>query len=139
MALSERRRRQLHAQLDDSIGAEAADSLMELVPLYPQTDLVTRSDLLSLRSDLESDAVSLRSELRGEMAELRSELRGEMAELRSDLTGEMAELRSELRGEMAELRGEMTALRGELKGEFYRWGAVVVGANTIAMVTALLT
>ncbi len=40
---------------------------------------------------------------------------------------------------MAELRGEFIGFKGEMKGEFYRWGMVVVAANAVGMVTALLT
>ena len=54
------------------------------------------------------------------------------------MRGQMAELR----GQMAELRGEMAELRGELKadiGNLYRWGAGVMAANGIAVITALIT
>jgi hypothetical protein len=99
--------------MEQIIGTDAANSLMALLPFQPADELATRSDVAAATSVL-----------RGEMAELRSELRGEMAELR---------------GEMAELRGDLVGFRGELKGDFYRWGAAVVGANTIAMITALVT
>lgn len=139
MSVTERDRRLVFDRLVEAIGPEAANSLMELLPFQPTTELVTRSDMAASSSLLRGEMAELRGDLQSQMAELRTELRGEMAELRSDLQGEMAELRAELRGEMAELRGEMAALRGELKGEFYRWGAVIVGANTIAMITALIT
>ncbi len=54
----------------------------------------------------------------------------------------MAELRAELKGEMAELRGELAELRGDFKseiGNLYRWGAGVMMANGVAVITALLT
>jgi hypothetical protein len=117
MSVTERDRRHVFAKLEEAIGLEAANSLMELLPFHPTIELVTRAD----------------------MAATSSVLRGEMSELRADLQSEMSELRADLQGEMSELRGEMVALRGELKGKFYRWGAVVVGANTVAMITALIT
>lgn len=49
--------------------------------------------------------------------------------------GEMTELRSELRGDMAEFRGEMKVEIGNL----YRWGAGIIVANGVAVVTALIT
>lgn len=96
---------------------------MQLLPLEPANQLVTRTDM-------QSNTIMLRGEmgeLRGEMAELRSELRGEMAELRADLTGQMVELRAELRGDMDRLHGSMQ-----------RMMAAALLANAVAIVTALL-
>ncbi len=120
MTVTDQQRRMLFDRLAATLGDEAANILTELLPFQPSSDLVTREDLAATTTML-----------RGEMAELRAELRGEMAGLR----GEMAELR----GEMAELRGEFIGFKGEMKGEFYRWGMVVVAANAVGMVTALLT
>ncbi len=158
MSVTDRERRHVFTMLEQAVGLEAAESMMELLPFQSSADLATRSDLnattvllqgqmAELRSELTGEMVELRTELRSEMAALKAELRGEMAtlstELRTELRSEMATLSTELRSEMvtlnAELRGEMAALRGELKGEFYRWGAVIVGANTVAVITALLT
>ncbi len=107
MAVSERDRRLLFDRLENTLGSEAADSMMELLPDRPTSQLATRDDVTAT-------AIALR---------------GEMAELR----GEMAELRGELRGEMAELRGE---LRGEIAG-LQRWGAGIVAANAVAVLMAL--
>jgi hypothetical protein len=86
MTISERDRLALYRRLQDTLGTDHADTLMELLPPTGWGDVATRADLHATAT-----------ELRGEMAELR----GEMAELR----GEMAELR----GEMAVFRGEMVA------------------------------
>ncbi len=150
MSVTDRERRHVFTMLERTLGLEAAESIMQLLPFQSSTDLATRSDLnattvllqgqmVELGSDLQGQMAELRSDLQGQMAELRSDLQGQMAELRSDLQGQMAELRAELRGEMAEIRGEMGALRGELKGEFQRWIAVGAAANAIAVVTALIT
>ena len=124
MAITEQDRRNLFNGLEDTLGPEAANNLMELLPNTPAAQLVTREDMHA------NTAL-----LHGEMAELRAELRGEMAELR----GEMAELRAELRGEMAELRGEMAAGFAAAKGETQRLVVASIAANTIAVITALLT
>ena len=50
--------------------------------------------------------------------------------------------RSDLAATTTMLRGEMAELRGELKadiGNLYRWGAGVMVANGVAVVTALIT
>lgn len=74
MAITEKDRRDLFNQLEEAIGPEPADMLMELLPNHPADELVTRTDMHAFGT-----------ELRGEMAELRSELRGEMTELRGHL------------------------------------------------------
>ncbi len=95
MTISERDRLALYRRLEDTLGTDHADTLMELLPPTGWGDVATRADLHATAT-----------ELRGEMAELR----GEMAELR----GEMGELR----GEMGELRGEIAVLRGDMVAGF---------------------
>ncbi|MCP3990563.1 MAG: hypothetical protein GY724_15905 [Actinomycetia bacterium] len=129
MAVSERDRRLLFDRLEDTLGAEAADSMMELLPDMPTSQLATRDDVTATAIALRGEM----AELRGEMAELRGELSGEMAELRAELRGEMASLAAELRGEMAELRADV---RTEIAG-LQRWGAGIVAANAVAVLAAL--
>ena len=118
MAITERDRRNLFNGLEEAIGTEPANKLMELLPNQPADQLVTRNDMHAFGTGL----------------------RAEMAELR----GEMAELRAELRGEMAELRGEMAALRSEMierfataKVETQRLIVASMAGNAIAVVAAL--
>ena len=113
MAITERDRRDLFNTLENALGSEPADKLMELLPNEPADQLVTRTDMHAFGG-----------ELRGEMAELR----GEMAELRAELRSDMAELRTELRGEMLDLRVHLQRLV-----------VAGMGANAVAVVTALMT
>ena len=85
MAITERDRRDLFNSLENALGSEPADKLMELLPNEPADQLVTRTDMHAFGG-----------ELRGEMAELRAELRSDMAELRTELRGEMLDLRVHL-------------------------------------------
>ncbi len=85
MAITERDRRDLFNTLENALGSEPADKLMELLPNEPADQLVTRTDMHAFGG-----------ELRGEMAELRAELRSDMAELRTELRGEMLDLRVHL-------------------------------------------
>lgn len=112
MVSTDRKRLLVHTQLETLLGAESADYIMEMIPIQPTTELATRSDL-------QANTIALR----GEMAALAAELRGEMADLRAELRGEMAELRSEVRKEIAGLQ---------------RWGAGVIAANAITVITVLL-
>ena len=84
MAITEQDRRDLFNGLEEAIGTEPANKLMELLPHQPADQLVTRTDMHAFGT-----------ELRGEMAELRSELRGEMTELRADITERFANAKVE--------------------------------------------
>ena len=116
MPVTEGDRHRAFTKISETMGPDVANVLMELLPLRPATELVTQGDLLAATTRLQ-----------GEMAELR----GEMAELR----GEMAELRAELRGDLALQTAE---LRNEIS-RIYRWGAGVMAANAVAVITALVT
>ena len=122
MSITEEHRRNIFNGLEEAIGTEEANHLMQLLPATPASELVTRTDMHAFGTAL-----------RGEMAELRGELRGEMAELRGELRGEMSELRGEVRTDMAALRNEMADLKGSLNR------LVIAGmvGNAIAVITAL--
>ena len=128
MSISESDRRAIYARLEPVLGEDVANNLMALLPHQPADELATRTDLHATTMTLRAEMAEMRAGLQTEMGELRSELRGEMGELRSDLRGEMAELRGELRSEMVDLRVSTQ-----------RWMSGAVAANTIAVVTALLT
>lgn len=85
MSITEEDRRNIFNGLEDAIGTEEANHLMQLLPSSPASELVTRSDMHASTTML-----------RGEMSELRAELRGEMVELRGDLRNEMVELKTGL-------------------------------------------
>ena len=68
MAITDKNRRELFDQLEATLGAEPAATMMELLPQQPASDLVTRNDM-------DRFGAELRAELRGEMAELRGEMR----------------------------------------------------------------
>ena len=83
MAITEQNRRDIFNRLEDAIGTEQANHLMELLPTSPASQLVTRTDMHAFGT-----------EIRGEMAELRDELRGEMAELRGEINTKLANAHS---------------------------------------------
>jgi len=117
MAITEQDRRDLFNGLEEAIGTEPANKLMELLPNQPTDQLVTRTDMHAFGT----------------------ELRGEMAELRAELRGEMTELRAELRGEMAELRADITERFATAKVETQRLIVASIAGNAIAVITALAT
>lgn len=109
MAITDAQRHRLHQRLEETLGTDEANTLMEHLPPVGWADVATRRDVdaaeLLTRTELRREMADLGGELRREMADLRGELRGEMADLR----GEMVELRGEMRAEMAGLRGDLTA------------------------------
>ena len=70
MAISEADRRDIFNGLEESIGTEPANKLMELLPAQPVDQLVTRADMHVFGGELRAET----AELRGEMAELRAEM-----------------------------------------------------------------
>jgi hypothetical protein len=128
MTVSEARRLELYEKIKQTLGAEPAATLMDILPPMNASDIATKADVEHVTYVL-----------RGEMAELRSELRGEMAELRSELRGEMAELRSELRGEMADLRGDLRSSFADLRADFKTSNRHTIIAIVSAAVTVWLT
>ena len=131
MAITDAQRHRLHQRLEETLGPDEANTLMEHLPPVGWADVATRRDLDAATaltsSELQRSMAELRGEmadlsgkLRGEMADLRGELRGEMADLRGELCGEMADLRGELRGEMADLRGELCGEMADLRAEMHR-------------------
>ena len=119
--IDERSRRTLYERLEETIGAEGADTLMSMLPPVGWADVATTRDLDSLRIATTHDIDRLGAELRSEMALLGSGMRREMIELRDEMRGEMSQLRDEVRGEINqlrdEMRGQMTELRDEVRTE----------------------
>ena len=72
--IDERSRRTRYERLEETIGAEGADTLMSMLPPVGWADVATTRDLDSLRVATTHDIDRLGAELRSEMALLRSEL-----------------------------------------------------------------
>ena len=87
MAVTEQDRRDIYNGLEDAIGPEQANKLMELLPNTSATELVTRDDMHTF-------GTGLRSEIKGEMAELRGELTGDMAKLRGEIDTKLSNAHS---------------------------------------------
>ena len=75
MSISERDRRDAYTGLEQALGEDVANTIMQLLPNQPADQLVTRTDMHAFGTGM-----------RGEMAELR----GEMSELRADMIDRFA-------------------------------------------------
>ena len=119
MAMSEETRHRLHVRLEEVLGREEANALMEHLPPVGWADVATKRDLDMLAATTRSDIDKLGTELRGEIANLRAELKGDIAGLRTGT----ANLRAELKGDIANLRAE---LKGDLQALTFRLIMVMV-------------
>lgn len=115
MAVTELARHRLYQYFEETMGAERATTLMELLPPVGWADVATKHDLAHLATS-------------AELAEVRAKL----ADLRAELKAEMAELRTELRTEIERLRGEMHR-SGRLQ-----FGAIVTTNMALAAIVVSL-
>ena len=98
MVTVEGRRLHMVSRLQEVLGEDVTETLLDYLPPGGWANVATRGDLAELRGELRGDM----AELRGDMAELRSDLHAEMVELRGDLNRQMVELRGEFTGQMVE-------------------------------------
>ncbi len=74
MTVDQRRRLQLYEIARAQSGAEAADTLMELLPAVDISELATKQDLAVLASELRAEIAQMNGDLRAEMhAEFREQ------------------------------------------------------------------
>ena len=68
MVVDERSRHELFRRLEQTLGEEAAATLMEHLPPVGWADVATRRDIDSIRADLRAEMAELRADFRGEIA-----------------------------------------------------------------------
>jgi hypothetical protein len=96
MAITEKSRHELYRRLEEILGPDEANTLMEHLPPVGWADVATKEDLHQLETRLDARFEVFEFKLRSEMANLGSDLRTEMAKLGSDLRTEMADLAIEV-------------------------------------------
>jgi len=85
VTLTEEGRHRLHTSLTEAIGADAANTLMEMLPPVGWADVATKRDLDHLATGWRAELVEFRSDVRVQLADLRSELSDLRSELHSTL------------------------------------------------------
>jgi hypothetical protein len=133
VTITEAKRLELHQDLRNTIGVEAADTLMEHLPPTGWADVARRSDLDNqtavaagefalVRSEMSAEFTAVRSEMAAEFAAVRNEMATEFAAVRNEMTTEFAAVRHEMAAEFAAVRHEMAAefaaVRNEMTTEF---------------------
>lgn len=112
MAAQDRNRLNLFQKLDEILGTEEANTLMEHLPPVPWNEVATKSDLLASEVALRSDIEALEKKLRADMTAMGKEIRADMnsanLELRADMSMMRTELCSEISVGLANIRTEMT-------------------------------
>jgi len=119
MSIDERSRHELYLRLEDALGPEPANTLMEHLPPVGWADVATRHDLEAhlglLRTDLEAQVGLLRTDLEAQMGLLRTDLEAQMGLLRHDLEAQVGLLRTDLEAQMGLLRTDLEAQVGTLR------------------------
>ena len=125
MPASEEERLALLNRLTETLGADAARTLMESLPPTHWDQIATKDDLRALEERLVHKFTALEERLvhkfTSEFAKNNGRVDGEFGKLYGELAnvrGEVKEVRGEVkevRGEVKEVRGEVRELRGEIK------------------------
>jgi hypothetical protein len=79
MALDERSRHELYLRLEETLGPEAATTLMEHLPPVGWADVATKRDLDQTAVVLRSEIAQLASRMTAEFANVRTEFHRELA------------------------------------------------------------
>jgi hypothetical protein len=124
MSVDDRTRAHLHRRLADTIGPEAADTLMTHLPPVGASELATRDDLAALGASLRSEMAVSAATLRSEMADLRTEMHTGMSGLRAEMGIGFADLRSEMQRTIAHQSRWMLTVS-------LAWGSVLIAAGRL--------
>ena len=95
MSITERQRSHLTETATTVLGAEAADTLMALLPMDGWDNIVREPDLRAATAELRADMAELRNDVRTEISDVRTEI----TDVRTDIT----EFKAETRERFAEL------------------------------------
>ncbi len=121
MPASEEERLALLNRLTETLGADAARTLMESLPPTHWDQIATKDDLRALEERLVQKFMSEVNKVKSGLAELSGRVEGEFGRIDgkfANLRGELSEVRGEVRevrGEVREVRGEISEVRGEVR------------------------
>ena len=114
MPASEEERLALLSRLTETLGADAARTLMESLPPTHWDQIATKDDLRALEERLVHKFTGEMHKFTGEFAKINGRVDGEFGKVYGELANVRGEIK-EVRGEVKEVRGEVRELRGEIK------------------------
>ncbi|MDE0268014.1 MAG: hypothetical protein OXI96_03130 [Acidimicrobiaceae bacterium] len=104
---TELERMELTSQLEETLGTDAARTLMAYIPPIRTEQLATKDDLTLLKNDIDKDIKMVRKDL--EMVENRLNTKIDRLDTKMDAGFK------EIRAEIKEIHGEMKGVRGEMR------------------------
>ena len=107
MAITERDRQNLFTRLDEQLGPEDAETMMELLPHQGWADVARTGDIQALQGSVNDRITAESALLRAEMAELRSELKTDISELRTEFHTSFGAFRDELHRDQRTLQRQI--------------------------------
>ena len=146
MARDPRSRHELKRKLEEALGQEAADTLMEALPPHPWDELATKADVALLRTDVEA--------LRADVGVLKSDvgvLKSDVGALKSDVTllrrdverlEERFELKLEAMGHqlIGAFRGELNAaITGQTRAILVSMVGMALSTGSLVLAAAQLS
>lgn len=123
VVIDERRRNDLYNGLEESLGAERAETLMAFLPPLGWGDVATKQDIASLRQETKQDIALVKASIAGvkqDVALLRQETKQDIASLLQETKQDIASSEDRLK---RELKGEIAVVHAELKADIaaQRW------------------
>ncbi len=131
MAVNERDRYRLFEAVQQQLGVDVADTLMQLLPPVGWADV-------ALKRDLDQMELLLRSDLDRTRTELSAALKLEVSGLRAEMHREFGAVRAEMHREFGAVRAEMGGLRAEMHQELGRVSQRI-GEQTRTLVLTMMT
>jgi len=153
MARDPRSRHELKRKLEEALGQEAADTLMEALPPHPWDELATKADVALLRTDVEAlraDVGVLKSDvgvLKSDVGALKSDvgaLKSDVTLLRRDVERleERFELKLEAMGHqlIGAFRGELNAaITGQTRAILVSMVGMALSTGSLVLAAAQLS
>ena len=115
MSITERQRSHLTETATTVLGAEAADTLMALLPMDGWDNIVREPDLRAATAELRADMAELRNDVRTEISEFKAETRVRFAELERLVVATNQSTRNWMLTSMVTITSAVTAIQLLLK------------------------
>lgn len=123
-------RMELTSQLEETLGADTARTLMAYIPSISTEQLATKDDLTLLKNDIDKDIKMVRKDL--EMVENRLNSKIDRLDTKMDAGFK------EIRGEMKEIRGEMKHGIAQQTRQFVTLGLTLAIPTCVAVIGLLV-